>query len=177
MHLHGCRQATNKDDRRIFRYFYRLYDYYDLPVYPIALLTFDSPLAEQPNRHILSFPNYQVLDLRYQVIQLNRLNWRGYINNPNPVACALMAKMKIEPTDRPRVKFECLRLLTTLRLEEGKWKLVSSFVDEYLRLNQPEEELLQSLIATLNWGSGTIRGGVLTSLAISRQPQQCRERG
>ena len=47
-------------------------------------------------------------------MQLNRLDWRAYLRQPNPMAAALMAKMRIEPQDRPKVKVECLRLLATL---------------------------------------------------------------
>jgi hypothetical protein len=37
--------------------------------------------------------------------------------------------------DRPRVKLECLRLLATLRLNPARMRLISGFVDTYLRLN------------------------------------------
>jgi hypothetical protein len=149
--IHVDPQSTRRSsfDRRMFRYFSRLYDYYNLPVFPIALFTFDSPLTEQPNQHIISFPNLQVLDFRYHVIQLNRLNWRDYVNNPNPIACALMGKMQIAPADKPRVKFECLRLLLTLRLEIGKQRLISSFFETYLPLTPPQRQQFQALIATL----------------------------
>ena len=33
-----------------------------------------------------------MLDFRFTVIQLNRLNWRDFARRPNPVAAALMAK-------------------------------------------------------------------------------------
>jgi hypothetical protein len=36
-----------------------------------------------------------VLEFRFRAIQLNQLNWRDYINSQNPVAAALMSKMKI----------------------------------------------------------------------------------
>src|SRR4028118_546288 len=76
---------------------------------------------------------------RYVAIQLNRLNWRDFLSSQNPVAAALMAKMKIQPEDRPKVKAECLRLLATLRLNSAKMQLISGFVDTYLRLNEAEE--------------------------------------
>ncbi len=136
-------------NRRMFRYFSRLHDRYDLPIYLIALLSFDGPYCEQPNHYIITFPGRTVLDFCYEVIQLNRLHWREYLNNPNPVACTLMAKMQIAAADRPRVKFESLRLLATLRLDETRWKLISSFVNEYLRLDLPEQQQFMSYIATL----------------------------
>lgn len=54
-----------------------------------------------------------------------------------------MAKMKIQPEDRPKVKAECLRLLTTLRLDPARMQLISGFVDTYLRLNETEEATLE----------------------------------
>jgi hypothetical protein len=81
------------------------------------------------------------------VIQLNRLNWRDFLQQQNPVASALMAKMNIAPEDRPRVKSECLRLLATLRLDPARMQMISGFVDTYLRLNAEEEEIFRAEIA------------------------------
>ena len=50
-----------------------------------------------------------------------------------------MAKMSIAPSDRPKVKAECLRLMVTLKLNPVKSRLISKFVDTYLRLNAREE--------------------------------------
>jgi hypothetical protein len=83
------------------------------------------------------------------VIQLNRLAWREYLRQENPVAAALMAKMQIQPQDRPTVKLECLRLLTTLRLDPARMQLISGFIDTYLRLNAQEEQRFQTQLSTL----------------------------
>ena len=80
-----------------------------------------------------------MLEFNYKVIQLNRLDWRDFLSQPNPVASALMAKMNIASEDRPRVKSECLRLLATLRLNPARMRLISGFIDTYLRLNVEEE--------------------------------------
>lgn len=87
------------------------------------------------------------MQFNYDVIQLNRLNWREYLQQQNPVASALMAKMNIAPKDRPRVKSECLRLLATLQLDPARIQLISGFIDTYLRLNAQEEEIFQTEIA------------------------------
>lgn len=84
-----------------------------------------------------------VLDFQFRTIQLNRLNWRDFIGQPNPVASALMAKMGIAPVDRPKVKLECLRLLATLRLDRERARLIARFVDTYLRLTADEQQLFQ----------------------------------
>ena len=61
-----------------------------------------------------------------------------------------MAKMKIAPQERPQVKLECLRLLATLRLDVAKTKMISGFVDSYLKLNESEEEIFQNQINKIN---------------------------
>ena len=64
-----------------------------------------------------------MLDFHYHVVQLNRLNWRDFAKRENPVASAwmaTMAKMRIAPEDRPRVKLECLRMIARLKLNKAK---------------------------------------------------------
>jgi predicted transposase/invertase (TIGR01784 family) len=58
----------------------------------------------------------------------------------------LMAKMNIPTSERPQVKAECLRLLTTLRLDPARMQLISGFVDVYLDLNTAENELFNATI-------------------------------
>jgi predicted transposase YdaD len=60
-----------------------------------------------------------------------------------------MAKMRIEPKDRPKVKAECLRLLATLKLDPARTQLISGFVDTYLRLNTQEKQVFQAEIGKL----------------------------
>ena len=125
--------------KRMFRYFARLHEKHDLPVYPIALFTYDAPQRLEPDEYRVAFPDKLILSFAFTVIQLNRMNWRDFVRRPNPLASALMAKMKIADDDRARVKLECLRLLATLHLDAAKMQLISGFVDTYLRLNQDEQ--------------------------------------
>ena len=60
-----------------------------------------------------------------------------------------MAKMKIAPEDRPKVKAACLRVLTTLRLDSARSRLISGFIDTYLRLDESEEQLFVEEIGKL----------------------------
>ncbi|BAY25793.1 hypothetical protein NIES2100_56010 [Calothrix sp. NIES-2100] len=147
VHLEHQAYYQEAFDLRMYRYFARLYEKYALPVYPIALFSYDSPKKTEPNLHQVAFPNKVVLQFNYDVIQLNRLNWREYLQQQNPVASALMAKMNIAPQDRPRVKSECLRLLATLQLDPARVQLISGFIDTYLRLNAREKEIFQTEIA------------------------------
>lgn len=66
------------------------------------------------------------------------------MQRPNPVAAALMVKMKIAPQDRPKVKAECLRLLATLRLDPARSQLISG-VDTDLRLSATEVRVFHTI--------------------------------
>lgn len=120
-----------------------------MPIYPIVIFSYDRPQKEAVSYYKVEFPDLEVLKFQYRVIQLNRLNWRDFLEQKNPVASALMAKMKIAPEDRPRVKVECLRLLATLRLDPARMQLISGFVDSYLKLNEAETRQFVEQIAKI----------------------------
>ncbi|MBD1921147.1 DUF4351 domain-containing protein [Microcoleus sp. FACHB-831] len=149
--IHIENQSRHELDfsQRMFRYFARLYEKFAIPVYPIAIFSYNRPKSQQPNFHQVGFPNKVVLQFNYDVIQLNRLNWRDFLQHQNPVASALMAKMNIDPQERRQVKLECLRLLATLRLDAARMQLISGFIDTYLRLSREEELLLRAEIASM----------------------------
>jgi hypothetical protein len=130
--------------RRMFFYFAKLHQEYLLPIYPVVVFSFDKPQRPESPQYQVEFPDLKVLEFNFAAIQLNRLNWRDFLQQQNPVAAALMARMKIQPEDRPKVKAECLRLLATLRLDPARTKLISGFVDTYLRLSAQEEQEFHS---------------------------------
>jgi hypothetical protein len=148
--VHLEHEGQDKGDlpARMFRYFSRLWDRHQLPIYPIALLSFAGRKV-QPQGFSLHFHDLPALDFRYRTVQLNQLDWRAFVNQPNPVASALMARMKVHKSDRPRVKVQCLRLLATLRLEPAKSRLISRFVDAYLRLNDQEMRIFDLSLESL----------------------------
>jgi flagellar biosynthesis/type III secretory pathway protein FliH len=71
------------------------------------------------------------------------MNWREFVRRDNPLASALMAKMKIAREDRPRVRLECLRLLASQKLNRARMQLILGFLDTYLRLTADEEREYQ----------------------------------
>lgn len=143
IHCEHQSQPEANFGQRMFRYFARLYEKYALPVYPVVLFSHNTPRRTEPSSHQVVFPDKIVLEFNYSVIQLNRLHWRDFLRQENPIAAALMAKMQIQPQDRAKVKLECLRLLATLHLDAARMQLISGFIDTYLRLNLEEEQLFQ----------------------------------
>jgi predicted transposase YdaD len=174
--IHVESQSTPQSGfpRRMFHYFARLTEKYDLPVYPIVIFSYDTPTRPEPDHYTVAFPDLNVLQFRYRVIQLNRLPWRRFVRQENPVASALMAKMKMLPSERPRVKLECLRLLASLRLDPAKARLIGGFVESYLRLSAQEMAQYERALAALEPAEKEATMEVLTyweerGLATGRQ--------
>ena len=146
--IHIEYQAYTQQDfaKRMFKYFARLYEKYDLPIYPVVIFSFDEPKRPEPRNHSVTFPDLNVLDFNFAAIQLNQLSWRDYLTQQNPVAAALMAKMNIAVEERPQVKAECLRLLLTLKLDPARMQMISGFFDVYLNLNEQENQAFKTAV-------------------------------
>ena len=149
IHVENQSYSQASFNQRMFRYFARLHEKYNLPIYPIVVLSYERPKRTASSSYQLDFPDFKVLEFNYQVVQLNQLNWRDFLNRHNPIASALMAKMQIAPADRPKVKAECLRLLVTLKLDPARMQLISGFIDTYLNLNELEERVFREQIGTI----------------------------
>ena len=150
VHVEAQSSSDNSFNRRMFTYFSALHQKFSLSVYPIVIFSYDSPLKEADSEYQVEFPDFKVLQFNYRKIQLNRLNWKDYLNQNNPIASALMSKMQIAQKDRPKVKAQCLRLLANLKLDPARMQLISGFVDTYLKLNQLEESEFKQEISTFS---------------------------
>lgn len=74
-----------------------------------------------------------------------------------------MAKMNIPVKERPQVKAECLRLLTTLKLDPARMQLISRFVDIYLDLNPVEEEIFIAAVDKIGLSKEEVYMEITTS--------------
>ncbi len=133
----------------MFVYFARLHEKYAIPIYPIVLYSHDAPQTLQPNSYTIEFSGWKILEFNYRVIQLNQLNWQDFANQPNPVASALMSKMRMDTQQRPEVKLISLQLLASLGLNPAQIQLISGFIDTYLELNPEEQREFSEQLATI----------------------------
>ena len=174
VHVENQAQPQSNFAKRMFAYFARLHEKHDLPVYPIAVFTYNTPFSLQPDSYQVTFPDRVVLNFQFRAIQLNRFRWQDFARKKNPAASALMAKMRIAPEDRARVKLECVRLLSTLKLNEAKAQVILGFVDSYLRLDQEEQarygvelqklepvEREKVMEVTMSWREAALQEGLL----------------
>ncbi len=134
--------------RRMFTYFARFHEKYDLPVYPIALFSHRSPRRE-PGEYRIDFPDLKVLAFQFRVVQLSRLKWRDFLDRMNPIVAALMSNMAMRPVERPLVKLACLRMLAQLQLDPARRQLISGFIDEYLQLTMEEKHEFEAELEKL----------------------------
>ncbi len=144
VHVENQAGAAAEFGRRMFRYFARIEARHGLPVFPVALFSYELPRRREPSAYRIRLPGLDVLRFRFLAVQLNRLSWRVFLRHPNPVAAALMSRMRIRLGERPRVKLECLRMLATLHLDPARTRLISGFLDTYLRLTAGEQRLFAS---------------------------------
>lgn len=149
--IHTEHQSASQADfnQRMFCYFARLHEKFALPVYPVVIYSHDSPQRPEPNSYRVEFPGWTVLEFNYRVIQLNRLQWQDFMNLRNPVASALMSKMRMETQERPTVKLISLQLLASLGLNPAQVQLISGFIDTYLELNAQEQAVFQEQLARI----------------------------
>lgn len=142
LHLeHEAQNAAPKEFAwRMLQYTLHLHRRTQQAVYPIALLSYSRPTRALVTSYNIHCPQFRTLSFKYRVVQLNRLDWRSYAKIENPVAAALMSRMRIEPGERPLVKLACLRTLARLALSTDKADLISVFFDAYLPLSVDEEE-------------------------------------
>ncbi len=129
--------------RRMFTYFARFHQKYDMPVYPIALFSHRSTRREQ-GEYRIDFPDLKVLAFQFRVVQLSRLKWRDFLDRMNPIVAALMSNMAMRPVERPLVKLACLRMLAQLQLDPARRQLISGFIDEYLQLTIEEKHVFEA---------------------------------
>jgi len=133
----------------MFRYFARFHDRYAVPIYPIVLCSYQTPKQLAPDRYIVGFPNFAVLDFRFRVIQSNQLRWRNFLQHPNPLATALLTRMRVAPRERLAVKAACLAHLIGLPISSKRRRMIRQFLDVYLPLQPPEERLLHEKLPEL----------------------------
>ena len=137
--IHVETQSQRRPDynRRMFLYACALYQKYQQKILPIVLYAHNGR-SKESNTFCLGFSFLSVFQFSFFSIQLNRLDWRQYIRQSNPVAAALLSKMGYADSEKVAVKIEFARMLARMRLDRARQVLLTSFFDTYLTLNEAE---------------------------------------
>ncbi|XID95497.1 Rpn family recombination-promoting nuclease/putative transposase [Paenibacillaceae bacterium WGS1546] len=127
---------------RMFLYSGKLYEKYRRRIVPIAIFSHRRQLIE-PSEFSWRFPFLDVLRFRYLTVQLKKRNWRTFLGQDNPVAAALLSSLDYNKAERVQVKLEFLRMITRMKLDPARIKLLAVFFESYLQLTKDEEAELE----------------------------------
>ena len=145
VHFESQAQYQENFSERMFIYFSRLFEKYRRKIIPIAIFSYKE-MRNEPTSYEMSLPFMKILNFNYCTVELRKKNWRDYIQQNNPVAAALLSKMKYNKKERVYVKVEFLRMLVRLELDPARMRLITGFFDTYLVLSKIEEKKLQNEI-------------------------------
>lgn len=65
IHLENQAAAQANFGKRMFRYFARLYEKYDLPIYPVVMFSYDQPKQAADSKFRIEFPEFSVIEFNY----------------------------------------------------------------------------------------------------------------
>jgi len=150
IHLEHQAQPDTNLGRRMLEYFVLDWQAFDLPVYPIAVLSHARPGNIQATPLAVDFPNKRVLDFNFDVIDLARLDARAFVKLHNPAALALAARMKFDQNEKVRLTrdfFASLGMTPTGREEK---ELVAEFFCRYQPLDSREALKLQEEMSMIS---------------------------
>lgn len=150
-------QAKSSVDftKRMFRYFYRIYDKFDQEVYAIALIT-DDKKSKHPDHFHYSFHGTKVV-YTYNVYKFHEHKIAGLEQSPNPFAAAVIAgkyvaEYKGDPKRRSQFKLELMKqIISRFSSKQDKSDLYISaliyFVDYLIQIPEDLESELKNDIA------------------------------
>ena len=147
IHLEHQAQPDRDLARRMLEYFILDWRDFNLPVYPIAVLTHSgrSPCRTAPL--LVTFPNKRVLEFDFDIVDLSRLDARAFVKLENAAALALASRMKFEAKDRIGLTRDFFLSLSIIPLDRAERELVAGFFSAYQRLNAQEALQLQGELA------------------------------
>ncbi|QGQ94814.1 transposase [Paenibacillus psychroresistens] len=127
---------------RMFIYSSRLFEKYRCCILPIVVFSYDSKNKVEPTKYSWGLPFFKVMKYQFYTVELRKKNWRHYIKQDNPIAAALLSKMKYTKEEKVQVKKEFLRMLLRLELDPARMYLIAGFFDTYMILDDKEKQSL-----------------------------------
>lgn len=135
---------------RMFIYFSRLFELYRKEfklIIPIAVFSMDGVRQERDSIR-MHVGEHEILQFRFLQVKLRSHNWRDFMDSDNPVAAALLAKMRYTKKEARELRTAYLRMLLRLgeKLDAGKLALIMSVADLYYKpIPQEDEDIIREL--------------------------------
>jgi hypothetical protein len=138
IHLEHQAQPDKELGKRMLEYFILDWREYEVPVYPIAVLSYAETSGIRATPVRIEFPNRTVLHFEFDVIDLGRLDAATHVRMPNPAALALASRMRMERPDRIRLMCDLLVRLADIPGSSRVQEMVVGFFFAYQRLTARE---------------------------------------
>ena len=143
-------ESSRKDrdfPRRMFEYFSQLFLRHGLPIVPIAVFSDAAQWTQPvPDFFELALSPRSRVRFDYHLIKLSQLDHRRFLESDNPLAFALMAKMKYTRRERVRLKADFLRLILRSEIDPARESLLVEFVETYMPLVAAEQTAFTQLV-------------------------------
>lgn len=179
IHLEHQAQPDRKLGQCMLEYFALDWRDFDLPVYPIAVLSYAEPIGIPFSPVRIEFPDGPVLMFKFAVIDLARMDAAESLSKPNAALLALASRMKFDRHHRVRLTRDFFIQLANIPLRAEDRHLVAGFFSGYQPLSDAETLQLEEEVSkvmsdmapekTIEWTNPFIRLGEMKGLIRGRQ--------
>ncbi len=144
--IHLEHQAQRDPDlpKRMLEYFILDWLSFDLPVYPIVVLSHPNRRATRWSPLELEFPNKIILRFDFDIVDLTSLDAEAFLKLKNLAALALAARMRFNPQNPVELAYDFFLSLAAARAHKSEKQMVAGFFSAYLPLGQNESLQLQT---------------------------------
>ena len=138
IHLEHQAQRDSDLARRMLEYFILDWREYDLPVYPIAVVSYRRVAPAQLHPLLVHFPNKRVLEFDFDVIDLARMDAESHVKMLYPAALAPAARMRFRRERRQELIKDFAVTLARMMVSKSVADRVASFFFSYHRFSAEE---------------------------------------
>jgi hypothetical protein len=146
IHLEHQAQPDADLPRRMLEYWLLDWREFNLPVYPIAVLSHKQNIPDPGTPLVIRFPNKRVLEFDFDIIDLPKMEADSYVQMNNPAALALAARMKKSSKDTVRLTRDFFLSLAGTPINREDQELVAGFFSRYQPLTEAEALQLETEI-------------------------------
>jgi len=135
IHLEHQAQPDRNLGRRMLEYFMLDWQDFDLPVYPVAVLSHRKPARVALSPVAVDFPNGRVLMFKFDVIDLAAMDAEPNLKTANPAALALASRMRFDASRRVGLTSDFFISLAETPISHEDQQLVAGFFSAYQPLS------------------------------------------
>jgi hypothetical protein len=180
IHLEHEAQAYRDLARRMLEYFVLDWRDFDLPVYPIAVLSHRELDTQSASPLRMTIQGDRILDFHFAVIDLARLDAKAYVNKLNAAAMALSSRMRVDPAMRASFAVDFIRNTVRVQWTPKELDAVSRFFFAYQKFTGQEGLKLQrelSMMKDMQIPKEVLRQNPLVIFGMTEGRQEGRHQG